>query len=398
MELFTSKEYLKIDIANSFGKDKLLWKERIAWFDENQDKLEELINQADAPAMYFAGINAWFSHLAGEKVFYPINLDATSSGFQMFSCLTRDLKAAQLCNVVDVGERMDGYTFIYHRMVERCGLQENIKRENIKKACMTSVYGSKAIPREVFGEELIDEFEEVMSLCMPLAWDLNKSCLDIWDPEAEEYQWVMPDNFHVHIKVKGLKKHVVQWMGSPLEVLTKEQMTMPKGRSLSANLAHSCDSLILREMFRRCMFNPERILAVKEVLASDKVSLFGAKKENIEMTKTLWKLYEDTGYLSVRILDYIDSVTINLVDKKEIKRLIKSLPKKSFQVLGIHDCYRCHPNYGNDLRKQYNYCLYELAKSKFLEYWASVILKEHIVPNLGELNPEDVLQANYALS
>ena len=137
LEQFSSKEYLKIDIANSFGKDKLLWKERIAWFDKNQDKLEELINQADAPAMYFAGINAWFSHLAGEKVFYPINLDATSSGFQMFSCLTRDLKAAQLCNVVDVGERMDGYTFIYHRMIERCGLQENIKRENIKKACMT---------------------------------------------------------------------------------------------------------------------------------------------------------------------------------------------------------------------------------------------------------------------
>lgn len=171
---------------------------------------------------------------------------------------------------------------------------------------------------------------------MPLAWDLNKSCLDIWDPKAEEYQWVMPDNFHVHIKVKGLKKHVVQWMDSPLEVQTKEQMALPKGRSLSANLAHSCDSLILREMFRRCMFNPKRILAVQEVLASDKVSLFGTKKENIEMTKILWKLYEDTGYLSVRILDYIDSATINLVDRKEIERLVKSLPKKSFQVLGIH--------------------------------------------------------------
>lgn len=80
MQTFTAKEYLKIDIANSFGLDKTTWDERINWFDQNENNLFDLLASADEPAMFFAGISAWFDVKEGKPSGYPISLDATASG------------------------------------------------------------------------------------------------------------------------------------------------------------------------------------------------------------------------------------------------------------------------------------------------------------------------------
>ena len=80
MQQFTGREYLMIDIANNFGLDKKKWNERISWFKENQDKLEDLIKDADEPALFFAGVQAWRQVERGEPIGYPVSLDATSSG------------------------------------------------------------------------------------------------------------------------------------------------------------------------------------------------------------------------------------------------------------------------------------------------------------------------------
>ena len=47
MKTYSGFEYLCIDIANSMGKDKLLFEERIEWVQTNIDKLEELADQAE---------------------------------------------------------------------------------------------------------------------------------------------------------------------------------------------------------------------------------------------------------------------------------------------------------------------------------------------------------------
>lgn len=77
---FTGKQYLQIDIANNFGLDKKNWNQRLAWFQENEDNLENLIKQADEPALFYAGVQAWRATQRGEATGYPISLDATSSG------------------------------------------------------------------------------------------------------------------------------------------------------------------------------------------------------------------------------------------------------------------------------------------------------------------------------
>lgn len=117
------------------------------------------------------------------------------------------------------------------------------------------------------------------------------------------------------------------------------------------------------------------------------------------MVEQLWTYYKDTGYLSARIFDYLDAGTIHLVDRTAIMELIESLPAKPFKVLSVHDCFRCLPQYGNDLRRQYNIQLATIAKSDLLSFIMSQVLGEKVT--IGKLDPDlwkDIGETEYALS
>lgn len=408
MQQFTGQEYLKIDIANNFGReqngnslDKQTWNQRIAWFDDNEPRLMELLQFAEEPALYYAGVQAWLATKNGKPSGYPVSLDATSSGLQLLSVLTGDRMAASICNVIDTGKREDAYTNIYHGMVAKMqGLAGNIKREDTKRSIMTSLYGSRAVPKEVFGEgQQLRVFYETMEEMAPAAWELNEMFLDIWNPQATEYRWVLPDNFHVNIKVMAYESEIVHFLNEPYEVSYMVNKPIEEGRSLGANCIHSLDGMIVREITRRCDYNPDSVLRVTEALISKELGGQGMGRKNDVLVETLWKRYLASGYLSARILDELDLSNMGLVDKKVIWELVNSLPKKPFQVISVHDCFRVLPNYGNDLRWQYNNQLMLIAKSTLLEDLMSQITGHQV--HLGKLDPslwKDVLGTNYALS
>lgn len=398
MQLFTPSQYLKIDIASQFGLDKASWDERICWFDQNEGKLDDLVNKAENPALFFAGTRAWKDYKAGVPSGYPISLDATSSGLQLLAALTGDRKAAQLSNVIDAGQRNDAYTVVYEYMCSVLGDSVKIERSMTKDAIMTALYGSTAVPKRVFGGgKLLQVFYETMKTLAPGAWELNEIMLSLWNPTVLSNDWVLPDNFHVRIKVIDTVCETVHFLNEPYDTYHKVNQRKKTGRSLGANTIHSLDGMVVREMTRRCSYNPVKVDNVINALNHSWHAM--EANENYEMTEILWNHYKKTGYLSARILDHIDHNNAGLVDKATVRDLIASLPSKPFQIMCVHDCFRCLPNYANDMRKQYNNQLKLIAKSDLLSSILTQLIGKHV--KIEKHSPrmwQEIPHANYALS
>ena len=406
---FTASQYLKIDIANNYGNDdqgkaldKLTWDERIAWFDANEHQLDSLVASAKSPALFYAGVQAWKKYLAKEPSGYPISLDACSSGLQILACLLGDADAAALCNVVDTGKREDAYTAVYEWMLTRYPEATALEREPVKKAIMTSLYGSEAMPKKVFGEgsPLLELFFEAMDTLAPGVWQLNTAFLGMWNPQALSYHWTMPDNFHVHTKVMSTVTEEVKYEDSLYDIAHKENLPQKEGRSLGANITHSVDSYIVRELTRRCDYDKEQIMRVKVALCAAEGGTPDMEDPDTQMVSTLWNHYLKTGLLSARIFDHLNEDSVSVItDRAVVWKLIYSLPAKPFKVMSIHDCFRILPAYGNDIRKQYNLLLAELAKGSLLDHIVSMVLGRPIA--LGKIDDDlwkDVVETNYALS
>lgn len=402
MQRFTGHEYLKIDIAGSYGLDKADWDERIAWFDQNEPRLMSLMNQADEPALFYAGIKAWEDVQAGNPIGYMINLDATSSGLQILAALTGDRYAAELCNVVDTGHRRNAYRIIYEEMLRKTGGQDKVSLDDCKQAIMTSLYGSKAEPKAVFGAgELLNVFYETMEEQAPAAWDLNEAMLMAWNPNALSHDWVLPDNFHVHCKVMETVYDRVNFAQEPFEVTYKVNQPMAEGRSLGANMVHSIDGMIVRELGRRCNYDPVLVAQVRKIAEAACHGAADSQSVSLddEMVVRLWDHYQQTGYLSARILDHLKLENFGHVDPAKIIELLDSLPEKPFKLLSVHDCFRCLPHYGNDLREQYNLQLALIASSDLLQDILSQILGKPVhIDKFDDTLHVDVINTNYALS
>lgn len=398
-QTFSGREYLKIDIANNFGLDKEDWDVRIAWFDENEHQLDALLKKAEEPALYYAGVCAWKKAMAGEISGYPISLDATSSGIQFLAVLTGDRKAASLCNVIDTRHREDAYTGLYQSMLDRVGEGAKINRKDTKNAIMTAFYNSTAMPKRIFGEgALLDAFYETMKAEAPGAWELTETMLAIWDNEALLNAWVMPDNFHVRVKVMGQVTDYVNFLNEPFEVQYSVNQPIEGGRSLGANVIHSLDGMVVREITRRCDYDAGKMLKVKRWMHECRGGTSRSREEDTIIIR-LAELHRESGFLSARVLKYVDPANMGHLDRDALLSLVQSLPAKPFKVLSVHDCFRVLPNYGNDLRRQYNILLSEIAKSDMLAFMISQIVKRRIT--VTKLDPElhiDILEANYALS
>ena len=147
----------------------------------------------------------------------------------------------------------------------------------------------------------------------------------------------MPDNFHVNCPVKETVYTEVQCLGTTQVVGQKVQQAHHRNRSLGANLTHSTESFLVREMIRRCNLDQSTRQAVAELIESGRTHRVKPTKDNSMMVVKLWKLYEQTGFLSARILQHLDNYSIKLVSKQEIKRLMGTIPNKTFAIKTVHD-------------------------------------------------------------
>jgi hypothetical protein len=195
-------------------------------------------------------------------------------------------------------------------------------------------------------------------------------------------------------------KETVNFLGESYDVFYNVNVPMEGGRSLGANMVHSIDGMIVREITRRCDYDPRVVAVVRSLF--DKGKGRGGRSSSSKddrLVIALWRQFQDTGYLSARILDHLNLDNSGHVNAMEILQLCDSLPDKPFKVVSIHDCFRCLPHYGNDLRHQYNLQLQLISKSNLLGSIISQLIGRKV--RIGKLDPGlhlDVIDTNYALS
>jgi DNA-directed RNA polymerase len=122
---FTATEYMQIDVAGTYGLDKESWTTRINWTQSHEAQFTDveeqagdhtLVQQADEPAQFYAAVCAYNKVLKGEPTGHMISLDATASGLQILAALVGCEESAELCNLINTGERVDAYTSLYEVM------------------------------------------------------------------------------------------------------------------------------------------------------------------------------------------------------------------------------------------------------------------------------------------
>ena len=383
---FTGFEYLLIDVANAFGLEKEIFFHRINWATDNIGELEQFADRADNQALYIKATQAIRKAQAGIPTGHLVGLDAVCSGMQIMSAITGCEAGARATGLIDTGKRPDAYTEVTEAMNVTLGGQLSISRDDAKRATMTSLYGSKKVPKDLFGEETpeLDAFYKAMTTVAPGAWGLLHTLLGSWQPYTLAHAWKLPDGFDAVVKVMQkfeCRIEVDELDGSSFTHEYHDNAGTEKGISLAANVVHSIDGYVLRSVHRRCNYDRDMVMAAYSMLCDEQAErASGPTPEPVAMDNKMAyyiNLWEESGMVDAVILPYLTLETVQELPDNLLFALSelaeRMLSYQPFPVVAIHDEFKCGPNHMNHLRKVYSDILAELAEAKVLDYILSTI-------------------------
>ena len=410
---YTGFEYLLIDAANSFGLDKLLFEERIQWGREHLDELESLTDKAESAYLYMKSVTAIRKAQQGIPTGHLVALDACCSGMQIMSAITGCLSGARATGLVDPDRRADAYTEQTQRMQKILGSHFEVSRGDAKKALMTSGYGSKEQPKIIFGEDTpeLAAFYQSFQEMAPGAYELLQELLDTWQPYALAHAWKLPDGFDARVKVMQREETRIEVDELDHASFTYEYYVnqgSKKGLSNVANVVHSIDAFILREMVRRCNHHGLNIKAINNWLTAAVLERGnqtpGVDYDLLEGEHNYFiEQYQRSGQPTAAILPWLNASNVYDLPIGLLHDLVRitntMLEYKAFPVVTIHDSFAAHANNCNWVRHWYKEILAELADSEIL---SDIMSQLHQSPGKYEKLSSDLSKyvrgSNYALS
>jgi hypothetical protein len=382
MNEYTGFQYICIDIANQFGLDKELFPDRIQWVLDNFDILETLESPAKERPLYLKAVMALHDACAGKEIGHLVAFDACNSGAQIMSALTGCIEGAKATNLINTGLRRDGYTDITTAASDILGEGLVIARGDIKNAQMTHLYGSKAEPRGLFGEDTpeLAAFYKANWVVFPGANEMLSDTLAMWQPFALAHSWKLPDNFHAYVKVMQTVETRIEIDELDKATCTYEyQVNEGKERDvkMAANLVHSIDAYILRSMQRRCGYDVTVVnnalyeLRYEQDMRSQGIRIEQIVDEVAMPHHVYMERFEASRMVDAVLLPHVTFETVCDLTDLHIEKLIDLcqllLTHKPFDIVTVHDAFACHPNNCNQLRRHYIELFAELAESTVLE-------------------------------
>lgn len=235
------------------------------------------------------------------------------------------------------------------------------------------------------------------------------SLLDTWQSGALSHDWVMPDNFHVHIKVMESKEtriEVDELNHAKFTTYVKVNQGSKKGLANVANIIHSIDGYLLRSLIRRASYDVNKVtfmhdLLVEELDKRNKGKPVIHSLVDAELTNMI-NIYEHSKLLDVSIIDRITSDNVAMISNDHLIKLIALLTKMlevgSSPVLTVHDAFRAHPNHCNAVRYWYKEIMAELAESDILQFIVSQVVGQQVKYIKKSSNLADLIRkSNYGI-
>lgn len=414
MQHFTAWQYLLIDCANQFGLDKELFESRILWAETHLHRLEELVDQADNKPLFLKTVMAIRDAQAGKPIGHATGFDACCSGMQIMSTLTGCVSGATATGLVDPNRRADAYTETTDTMASQMGNGFVIDRKDVKSAVMTSFYGSRATPKEIFGEDTpeLEGFYKAINTIAPGAWGLLQDLLASWQPFALVHEWTLPDGYLARVKVMEMvesRLEVDELDHATFAYTYGENRGQESGLSNVANVVHSIDAYLLRSLIRRCNYDVEQTQYAMDCAFSRLIEcdMYDVGPHPIEDAPEAIQKYVErfhaTNMVDAVIIPHLNEDSVRFLTEDHLRRLNammeEMLDHKPFPILSVHDEFKCHPNNMNVLRQQYINLFAEMAESEILSDIFSQIhgvkgTYPKLTPDLGD----KIRQSNYALS
>ena len=273
-----------------------------------------------------------------------------------------------------------------------------VSRKDAKQSIMTSLYGSTAVPKQLFGENSSElaAFNKALLAVAPGASSLLQMLINSWNPEALAHKWVLPDGYEAVIKVmvpKTCRIEVDELDHTTFTYAYEDNEATEKGLSLAANLIHSCDAYLLRSVVRRCSYDAERVpvlnSAITQELLERQLGVEPAEGTTEELQYYL-EHYQRSGVVDVVILDFLDENNLTTLPTQYLIKLNSiletMLQHPPFPVITVHDSYAAHPNKLNHLRNHYRNVLADMSESHMLSDLLTQLNGRKI--NVNKIDPE----------
>lgn len=314
-------EWLLIDIANAYGLDKSNWETRLEWSRSNLETILGDSSNLEATAsdklLFKQAVKEYKYYLQTGKSRQIVRLDATASGYQLMSVITRDEKAMEMLNVLGNTKRQDFYSLVYDRVRELVQprdrddldlwLEAKAKeldlakpRDVIKASIMTSGYNSVATPKMMLGN-YYGVFEQAIEEMASGASSLREYINSLYEPKMY-HSWKLPDGHWAYVPSLVTKTHKIE---------------------------------------------------IKELDKSIKYPSFNIRCEDNEASKDNWRS------LAVNAIHSLDAWVC--------RQVITMLRERNIVVSPIHDSFGVYANDCDELRKCYRYTLARLYKEPILE-------------------------------
>lgn len=288
--------WLAFQVATTWGLDKATMEDRQAWTRDNHDLISRIAkdpldnmsdwSQAEEPFCFFAAC-VEYNDCVIEKTRstsgLPVSVDATCSGLQHLSAMTRDLSAAQMVNVVPTPKPTDAYALVAEKAKEFLpeAYHSLMNRKVTKRTVMTTPYGvTMNSARGYIREELPKTFEDgspvelglvtraIFQQAIPAVIPgpinamgyIQRAAVEHVDQGHPVVSWVTPSGFTVRqdcriaemerVNTKLLGSRVQTSVFRPWDELAIDRKAHRGGSA--PNLVHSMDSALLHITYADC--------------------------------------------------------------------------------------------------------------------------------------------------